>query len=441
MKLMRNKVLFCCLTASLLWLAAAQSARSENWPQWRGPELNGSTSEKNLPVQWSKTENVAWVTPLPGPSGSTPAIWGDSIFISTPDAQKSLLLLSIDRKTGQERWRKQVAVGDRTIGRNNMSAPSPATDGKAVYVLYGTGDLAAFDFKGNELWTRNLAKDYGKFSLMWLYGSSPLLYDGKLYVQVLQRNPPADYAHAVDDKPKRESYILCIDPKTGKDVWRHVRPTDALAESMEAYSTPIPFEGKNGRELIIVGGDYLTGHDLKTGNELWRAAGLNDKKDQWWRIVPSPVVADGLIFVSGPKRDPLLAVRGGGRGDVTRSHLAWKFTEFPTDCVTPAYHNGKLFVLDGDKQMMTCLDPKTGEEKWQGNLGVREIFRSSPSVADGKIYCISEKGTVVVLGAGDEFKVLSTIKMGEDPVYSSIAIANGQLFIRTAKNLYCIGKK
>jgi outer membrane protein assembly factor BamB len=415
--------------------------RAENWPQWRGPYFNGSTTEKGLPTQWSKTENVVWVAPLPGYSGATPVVWGDSVFVSSPDPQKNLLLLCLDRKDGKVRWQKVVAGGDSEKGRNNMASPSPVTDGKSVFILFATGDLAAFDFSGKALWTRNLARDYGRFSIKWLYGSSPLLYQGRLYVEVLQQNPiPSDYPQALDDKPDREPFLLCLDPKTGGNLWRHVRPTDAVSEAQEAYTTPIPCEGRGGLEILIVGGDYTTAHSADTGAELWRCGGLNDGKERVWRIVPSPVVADGMIIACGPMRDPVLAIKDRGRGLVTDTHIAWRFEEFPTDCVTPLYYQKKLFILDGDRQMITCLEPLTGKKKWQGNLGVREIFRASPAGADGKIYCLSESGTAVVLDAGEEFKVLSTIRMAEAPVRSSIAIARRQLFIRTAQNLYCIGR-
>jgi outer membrane protein assembly factor BamB len=307
--------------------------------------------------------------------------------------------------------------------------------------LVGTGKLAAFDFSGKELWNRDLARDYGRFSINWLYGSSPLLYRGKLYVEVLQQNPiPGGYPQAMDDKPQRESYLLCLDPVTGKNLWRQLRPNDAVSEAQEAYTTPIPCENGEHSEIILVGANYVTAHDTQTGAELWRCAGLNDRHEMFWRIVPSPVIAAGMIIACGPKRDPVLGIKDGGHGLVTDSHLAWKFKEFTADCVTPLFYQNQLFVLDGDRQMMTCLDPKTGEKKWQGNLGVHEIFRASPTGADGNIYCLSEAGTAVVLSA-TEFKILSTIPMGESPVRASIAVARGELFIRTAKNLYCIGKQ
>ena len=398
---------------------------AENWPQWRGPFLNGSTTETNLPSIWSKTENVLWSTPLPGTGHATPIIWDDSVFVTSPDEDENLLLFCLDRHTGKIRWQKQLAVGNRVAGRNNMASPSPVTDGKTVWVMFGTGDLAAFDFSGHPLWARNLATEYGKFVINWLYGSSPMLYHGRLYVEVLHRNPA--------------SYILCLDPQTGTNIWRHIRLTDAKAESQEAYSTPMPSETARGTEIIIVGGDYVTGQDAKTGEEWWRGGGLRNFQHLGdARLVPSPVVADGMVVVSGAKRNPLLAFHDGGQGDITSSGLAWSYKKYPTDCVTPLFYQGKLFVLDGDRQIMSCLDPKTGEAAWVKPMGLREIFRASPTGADGKIYCLTEDATAVVLSAADG-AVLSTVRM-EGRTHATIAAAQGCLFVRTASHLYCIGK-
>ena len=429
------------LSFACLALLAGTPGRAENWPQWRGPYFNGSTTETNLPTQWSKTEGVAWTTPLPGYSGATPVIWEESVFVSSPDEQKNLLLLCLDRKTGQVRWQKVVATGDRQSGRNNAASPSPVTDGQRVFILYATGDLAAFDFAGQELWRRDLAKEYGRFANMWMYGSSPMLYEGRLYVQVIQSNPrPGGYRHALGDQPERESFLLCLDPPSGTNLWRHVRPTDARSEAQEAYTTPMPVMGKQGLEIIVLGGNYVTAHSADTGAELWRCGGLNARNELYWRTVPSAVAADGIIIACGPKGDPVLGIRDGGKGLVTATRTAWKMTEFTSDCVTPLFYQHKLFVLDGDHQVMTCLDPLSGTKKWQGNLGVKEIFRASPTGADGKIYCLTESGTAVVLEAGDEFKILATIPMGESPVRSSMAVAHGDLFIRTAKHIYCVRK-
>ena len=417
------------LTA-LLALATAVSA--ENWPQWRGPFFNGSTTETGLPTTWSATENVAWVTPLPGFSGATPAVFGDNVFVSSPDADKNLNLLCLDRVTGKVRWKTTLSTGDFTHGNNNLASPSPVTDGRHVWALFATGVLAALDCDGNVLWKRDLARDYGKFAVMWIYGSSPLLHKGRLYVQVIQRDPPT-YKYSLDDKPRRDSYLLCLDPLTGREHWRHLRATDAVNESMESYTTPIPLDDK----LIVVGADYVTAHRLDTGAELWRCGGLNRTRNGWRRIVPTPVVADGNIIACGPKHDPLLAIRDG--------KLAWETKDITPDVCTPLYYRDKLFVLDGDRQTVACLDPKTGQTRWQGKLEITgDLIRASLTGADGKLYCISEKGTVLVLEAGDDFKVLAHFKMvgpDEQPCRSSIVAAQGSLFIRTAKNLYCIRKK
>ena len=440
-RLVNRRVSRVALSFALLVLLLGTPGRAENWPQWRGPYFNGSTTETNLPTQWSKTENVAWVAPLPGQSGATPVVWEDSVFVSSPDEQKNLLLLCLDRKSGQVRWRKVVSEGDRQVGLNNAASPSPATDGKRVFVMFATGDLAAFDFAGQELWKRNLAKEYGRFANMWMLGSSPLLYGGKLYVQILQSNPrPEDYTHALGDPPARESFLLCLDPQSGTNLWRHIRPTDAISESQEAYTSPLPCAGALGAEILVLGADYVTAHAADTGVEVWRCGGLNVRKERHWRMVPSAVVAEGLIIACAPRGDPVLAIKDGGKGLVTDAQIAWKLKEYPSDCVTPLFYRGKLFVLDGDHQVLTCVELRTGVKKWQGNLGVPHIFRASPAGADGKIYCLSESGTTVVLEAGDEFKILATIPMGESPVRSSIAVAHGGLFIRTAKNLYCVRK-
>ena len=416
------------------------AARAENWAQWRGPNFNGSTTASGLPTSWSQTENVTWVAPLPGPSGATPAIWGDSVFVSTPDTENNLRLLCLDRASGQVRWQKQLGTGNLVKGNNNFASPSPATDGKVVVALYGSGDLAALDFSGKVLWARKLDQEYGKLAVNWLYGASPLLFNGKLYIQLLQRNPPT-YKHALDDKPTRESFLLCLDPQTGKYLWKQPRTTEAPAECMESYATPIPFHGKSGDEILLVGGDYVTAHNAETGAELWRCGGLNPTHQDWGRIVPSAVTCGDLVFASGPKSKMFMGIRDGGQGTVSDTHVAWRVTENAPDVCTPLIYDGRLFVLDGDKKVLYRCDPKTGAKLWSGAWPVDSVTRASLTGADGKLYGISESGKCIVCAAGDEFKVLAENTMGEAPCRASIAVSDGQLFIRTAKNLYCIGTK
>jgi len=424
--------------------ALSLAARAENWPQWRGPAFNGSSAETGLPETWTK-ETVKWKAPLPGLSGATPAIWGDRIFVSSPDADKNLLLLCYSRKDGSLLWKQQIAEGgDITKGRNNMASPSPIVDGKAVYILFGTGDFAALDFNGKTLWHRKLGEDYGRFSINWIYGSSPLLFDGRLYVQVLQRTPaPAEYPGQAGGSPERESYLLALDPATGKTLWKRERPTEAKMESQESYATPEPQIGPDGKkQILIAGGDCLTGHDAATGEELWRGYGLNRKGGEWMRLVATPVTIGNVAVACGPKKERILAFRTDSKGDISTSGVVWTYDDRNTpDVCTPALYQGKLFVLNGDKFTLMRFDPKTGEKKWQGELPVRDVIRSSPTAADGKLYILTEKGNVVICSAGDEFKVLTTIPMGDaEGSRSAIAVSDGDLFIRTTEALYCVGK-
>jgi outer membrane protein assembly factor BamB len=413
------------------------SVSASDWPQWRGPLFNGSTTETNLKARFSKQDDLLWSTPLPGRSGATPVVWGNSIFVPSPDAQKNLVLLCLDRVTGKVRWQREVGVGDRVIGKNNMASCSAVTDGQRVYALFGTSDFAAFDFAGEPVWQVSLRKEFGAFADMFLYGASPLLFEGRLYVPLLQRNPPT-YGHAMDQTPERKSWLICLDPATGRTLWKHERKTEAREEAMEAYTTPLPVAGSQGMELIVVGADCVTAHRPSDGREVWRYAGLNRKKNTGGRIVPSAVAAPGFIFAIGPKREQLVALRVGGAGLVGEEHVAWRTKQNIPDVPTPLFYQGRLFVLDGDRQTLTCFEPDTGRQLWQARLGVREIFYASPTGADGKIYCLSEAGTLVVLSAGAQPEVLSTTVFGEGPCMSSVVVSGGCLFIRTAENLHCL---
>ena len=426
------------MTRPLLVFALLFSpAFAADWPQWRGPLFNGSTTETNLKARFSKQEDLLWSTPLPGRSGATPVVWGDAIFVPSPDAQKNLVMLCVDRVTGKLRWQREVGIGDRVVGKNNMASCSAVTDGQRVYALFGTSDFAAFDFAGSQVWQISLRKEFGGFADMFLYGASPLLFEGRLYVPLLQRDPPT-YGHALDQKPERKSWLICLDPATGKTLWKHERKTDAREEAMEAYPTPLPVAGRQGMELIVVGADCVTAHRPADGSEVWRYAGLNRRKNPGGRIVPSAVASPGFIFAIGPKREQLVALRAGGSGLIGEDDVPWRIEQNIPDVPTPLFYQGRLFVLDGDRQTLTCFQPDTGRQLWQQRLGIREIFYSSPTGADGKIYCLSEAGTLVVLSAGERPEVLSTTSFGEGPCMSSVVVSGGCLLIRTAANLHCL---
>jgi len=396
-----------------------------NWPQWRGPNLNGAAVETNLPVRWTATENVTWKLAMSDFSGSTPIIWNDRIFLNVADGTE-LYLVAVDRNTGTELWKKHLGSGNAKVRKQNMSSPSPVTDGTGVWVMTGTGVLKAFDFSGKELWARDLQQDYGRFGLNWGYASSPLLRKGMLFVEVL-------HGMKTDDP----SYVMAIETATGKTRWRVERPTDAVSESPDAYTTPalLQYDGKD--EIVVSGGDYVTGHDPATGAELWRAGGLNPSKARDHRIVASPIVADRMIYVPARVR-PLLAFKAGGRGDISVSHLAWVTDQGP-DVPTPATDGKYIYILN-DRGVMWCRDAKTGTEQW-GNQRVRPgTYSASPVVADGKVYVTSEDGVTTVIEAGPAFKVLAENDLAEYTL-SSPAVSDGQIFLRTQKFLYCVGKR
>ncbi len=406
-------------------LGSISVALADNWPQWRGPSLNGISIEKNLPVKWSAEENITWKLEMPSWSGSTPIIWGEYIFLNVAEGE-DIFLWCVDRNEGRPIWKKHLSGGNTRMRKQNMSSPSPVTDGRNVWVMTGTGILKAFDFKGNELWMRDIQKDYGRFGLNWGYASSPLLYEDSLYVQVL-------HGMKTDDP----SYLLRIDKKSGKTIWRVERPTQAIRESPDSYATPTLLRYGNQVEIVVLGGDCVTGHDPATGKELWRGGGLNPDNNPAYRIVASPVVFGEIIYAPTRER-PLTAFRAGGRGDITQSHKLWSFNSGP-DVPTPVT-DGKYFYVVRDNGVVWCLDAKTGATIYGPQRLKPGTYSSSPVLADGKIYISNEDGLTTVIKAGPQFEVLAENPLN-DYCLSSPAISDGQIFIRTTHYLYCIGKR
>lgn len=425
---MRRSALVLAGMALAVGLSLTQ-VQADNWPNWRGPFANNISSEKNLPVKWSTEENVTWKLPMPDRSGSTPVIWGNTIFLNVAEGTKTsgaLALWALDRTKGDVLWKKPLGSGDHMMRKQNMSSPSPVTDGKTVWVMTGTGILKAFDFKGNELWMRDIQKDYGKFGLNWGYASSPLLYDNALFIPVL-------HGMRTDDP----SYLLRLDAKTGQTVWRIERPTPAQMESPDAYITPALYRNGNTTEIILSGGDCVTGHDLATGKELWRAYGLNPQNIQFNRIVNSPVIGDGMIF-AGSRSNPYVAFKAGGRGDVTATHVAWSTPNGP-DVATPVT-DGKYLYLVRENGAIFCHDAKTGQVLYGPERLKAGTYSASAVMADGKLYVTNEDGVTSVYKTGPKFELVAENQV-EGYCLSTIAISDGQLFLRTDKYLYCIGQR
>ncbi len=433
------------LTLGALIMVAAPSLRAENWPQWRGPFFNGSTTEKGLPTSFSKSENVKWMVDLPGPSAATPIVWNDRVFVSSVDGKAGTLqAVCFDRTTGKILWNHETGVGTQLDDRSNYASPSPVTDGKLAWFFYGNGELVAFDFDGKKVWARNIQKDYGQFAFQWTFSSTPTLFEGRLYLQVLQRDVPVQ-GRGRSGGPI-DSFLLALDPQTGNELWKVVRPNDAREESKESYATPIPFTFQNRTEILIAGGDCITGHDPANGREIWRWGTWNPGRITHWRLVPSPVAGGGVALACGPKGAPVCAVKAGGKGALDDSGLAWKGPEreISSDVSTPLFYQDRFYVLNSDRKTLSRVVPDSGKIEWTGEPGSPAKIESSPSGADGKIYFMSQRGDAYVVEAGEQFKLLHTAAMGDDgdrDLRSSIAIAQGCLFIRTGTKLYCVGNK
>lgn len=436
----------------VLLAAAGLAAAQENWPQWRGPLQNGLVDSAALPLAWSPTENIIWKTALPSWSAATPIIWGDRIFITSPSPAEvkpaaapdpgqrrggragrdpggaKLLLLCLSKKDGRLLWERVLDEKNELHNKQNNSTPSPVTDGSRVWTVTGTGKVAAFDMDGKLLWGKDLQKDYGPFGHNFGYGSSPLLFEGNLYIEVL-------HGMKTDDP----SYVLSLDGATGSVRWRQERPTDAEGESPDAYTTPVLLQFGGQAQIVISGGDYVTGHEVRTGKEIWRAAGLNPLKRTNYRIVPTPITVGGLIYAP-TRQKPLLALKAGGTGDVTSSHLVWKYGGSGTPDVPSPVCDGRYLYLVDDRGLVTCLEAKTGALIWGPEKTTDGIVSASPILAGSTLYVLNENGVTSVCSVGAAFALIGTNALDGTYTLASPAVSGSQLFIRTSSYLYCLGK-
>jgi outer membrane protein assembly factor BamB len=421
-----------CLVYVLTLLLSSSAALAENWPQWRGPRLNGVSQEKNLPAKWSKTENVLWRLALPGPGGATPVVWDDRIFVTAPNGN-DLLLICVSTG-GKELWRQAVSRGNREVNgdEGNSCSPSPSTDGRHVWTFFTDGVLACYSVDGKEVWKTNLQDRYGKFKIQFGMTSTPVLDSGRLYLQLI---------HGEGNAKTREAMVLALDAATGKEIWKQPRPSDAVAECEHSYASPIVYRDENREFLLTHGADFVIAHDLKDGRELWRCGGLNPKSgyNPTLRFVASPVQGEGRIIVPSAKNGPVFCLKPELQGDVTRNDDAffWKIDQNTPDVPSPLIHDGLVYLCRENGNLI-CLDAETGEQYYEERT-VRERHRASPVYADGKIYITARNGVVTVVQAGREFQMLAQNTLGEG-MSASPAIAHGRLYLRTEDALYAVGK-
>jgi len=414
------------MVLSALFCAMA-STHAENWPQWRGPHNDGVSSETNLPVEWSATQNVIWKLPMTGMSGATPAVWGDRIFVTTEEGENiELLCISTD---GKELWKRRLASGKKRFGirgaEANQASPSPSTDGQHVYAFSGTGDFACFDFEGKEIWRFNAQERYGNFRIQHGMHVTPLLHGDRLYQSLLHSGG---------------WWVFALDKATGKEVWKIKRDSDARAECEQSYASPMLWSNGKDEYLVVHGCDYATAHSLVDGAEIWRVGGLNPKKDYnpSLRFVATPLVLPELIVVPSAKNGPVVAIKPDAKGTVTSGseYELWRRPHNTPDVPSPLVHDGLLYLCS-ERGFLLCMDAKTGKELYNERLH-GAVYRGSPVYADGKIYCIARDGVISVVKAGPEFKLLAANKIPEE-ISASPAISNGRIYLRTWESLYAIG--
>lgn len=444
-------------TAWLLACAATILAGAEpsarNWPQWRGPASQGISADSLLPTTWSASDNVAWRAALAGLGTSSPVVWGDRVIVTSQVGQSQragegghpqlarderalaereqpigggrsgpdpaadgvwLVAEAFSRIDGRPLWSHRTkATGPlpEVHEKHNLATPTPATDGERVYAWFGNGQLVALDMEGRPVWTRHLGVEIAPFRTLWGHGSSPVLFDDLLILLC---------DHLGD------AYLLAVDARTGKDRWKVDR-----GEERTSHSTPFVVRGADGPELLVNSSERIDVYDPRTGDLLWFAG---DKRQT---PIPSPVFHDGRIYLSrGYRNSDYMAIRPGGRGDVTASHVEWQARSGASYVPSILYYQGLLYMTN-EVGVVTCADARTGTEIWRHRLG--GVFFASPVAGDGKVYMVSETGETFVLQAGRAPLVLARNDLGERFI-ASPAISQGRVFLRSDRTLFAIGK-
>jgi outer membrane protein assembly factor BamB len=411
----------------------AVGLQADNWPQWRGPEATGISLERNLPSRWSASQNIVWKVALAGRGTSTPVIWDDQVFLTSQigegpvnyrtadypetgrkaDDKVRFVVQCFRRVDGHLLWQYELEAKDLEAvhPKHNLATPSCVTDGKLVFAWFGTGQLVCLDLKGKLVWERHIGEDHSPFKLLWAHGSSPVLYKNSIFLL-------CDHDQA--------AYLLALDKFTGKTFWKTDR-----GKGLRSYSTPLVVTSEGQDELIVNSNPRIDAYDPATGELLWYA-------DEHCPVpVPMPVYVDGMLYASrGYSSGPYMAIRPGGKGDVSKTHVAWRVAT-GAPYVSSLLHYGKLIYMATENGIVICADARTGEMIWKERIG--GVFSASPVGGDGKIFLLNEAGETIVLEGGRKFTLLQR-NLLDERCLASPAISQGRIFIRSDQHLFCIGK-
>lgn len=427
----------------LLPLLVVAQLTADDWPHWRGPSQSGVSNATGLPTRWSEQDNIAWKATIRGVGVSSPIASNDLVIVTSQvgsgtvrqgprlgqggegsgerplagaDAAKTVIFLvtAFDRASGRRAWEREIpaegplpAVHDK----HNLASPSPTTDGKHVYAWFATGQLVALDLSGRVVWQKHLGKEYGPFEINWGHGSSPAVHDGRVVLLCYH---------------EQSSYLLALEAGTGRVAWRVEAP-----RGVTSYSTPLVFAHGGRSEIVVNSSAGVSGHDAATGQRLWHY----DETNRF--PVPMPLYQDGVIYLSrGYRSSPFMAIRPGGTGDISSSHVLWRAPSGAPYISSLLYDDGLIYMM-GDVGVLSVTDAKNGERVFQERIG--GVYTASPVAADGKVYLLSEDGETIVVSAGRSPKVLARNRLDARQL-ASPAIAGGRLFIRADQTLYAIGE-
>jgi outer membrane protein assembly factor BamB len=400
--------------AAAVRMVADDGEGAKHWPRWRGPSGQGLAIGSGYTDSWSATQNVLWKTAVPGEGNSSPIVWGDRIFVTTAyDNGRRLSVVAFRRTDGTKLWEGFAPEGRSGQGshyKNGHASATPATDGQRIYASFGARGLVAFDLDGKLVWHRDL----GPMQAYHGTAGSPLLYKDRV---ILYQDQFAG------------SFIAAFDTRTGKEVWRTRRDANV------GWGTPIAVRVGDHDEIIVNSQLQVKAYNPDTGAELWSCGGIG------YEVIPTPVVGYGMVFCSSGRAGPTLAIRPGGKGDVTKTHVSWTSPRGSPFVPSPILYGEYLYMVNDMASIVTTFEATTGKVMWQGRLGVarREGFSASPVAVDGKVFFTNDEGETFVLKAGPTFQLLHVNTLGESTL-ATPALVGGRWYFRTDRNLFAIGK-